>query len=76
MPNIAIVLKAANRLVEALSKDSLEYWKPLVADAEYIKITLCEIGAEFEQQEQILAALRIDNGGMRTKLQKIAKILQ
>jgi hypothetical protein len=76
MPNITLALQAADRLVEALSKDSLEYWKPFITDAEYIREALCGVGAELEKQEQVLAGLRIDNGVMRAKLQKITKALQ
>lgn len=75
MPNITFALQAADRLVEALSKDSLDYWKPFITDAEYIRTALCEIGAELEKQEHLLAALRIENGTLRTKVQKAAKAL-
>ena len=76
MPNITLALQAADRLLKALSKDSLEYWKPFTTDAEYIREVLCEIGAEFERQDQILAGLRVDNGTLRAKVQKATKALQ
>jgi len=76
MPNITLALQAADRLLKALSKDSLEYWKPFTTDAEYIREVLCDVGAELEKQEQILAALRIENGTLRAKVQKATKALQ